>query len=40
DPIRWRLYHVGNYYLNNIPPGEYNSVLLKKQAENVTKFNK
>ncbi|MFT4021616.1 MAG: acyl-CoA dehydrogenase family protein [Acinetobacter sp.] len=38
DPIRWRLYHVGNYYLNNIPPGEYNSVLLKKQAENVTKF--
>ena len=28
------------YYLNNIPPGEYNSVLLKKQAENVTKFNK
>ncbi|MDU7870545.1 MAG: hypothetical protein E7J78_25955, partial [Pantoea sp.] len=39
DPIRWRLYHVGNYYLNNIPPGEYNSVLLKKQAENVTKFN-
>ena len=40
DPIRWRLYHVGNYYLNNIPPGEYNSVLLKKQAENVTKFSK
>lgn len=36
DPIRWRLYHVGNYYLNNIPPGEYNSVLLKKQAQNVT----
>ncbi|MNG46469.1 Dibenzothiophene desulfurization enzyme C [compost metagenome] len=39
DPIRWRLYHVGNYYINNIPPGEYNSVLLKKQAENVTKLN-
>ena len=39
DPIRWRLYHIGNYYLNDIPPGEYNSVLLKKHAENVTKFN-
>lgn len=38
DPIRWRLYHVGNYYINNIPPGEYNSVLLKKQAERVTKI--
>lgn len=37
DPIRWRLYHVGNYYINDVPPGEYNSVLLKKQAENVTK---
>ncbi|OTG84143.1 monooxygenase [Acinetobacter sp. ANC 4558] len=40
DPIRWRLYHVGNYYLNNIPPGEYNSVLLKRQAQNVTQFSK
>ncbi|GAA5005011.1 acyl-CoA dehydrogenase family protein [Acinetobacter puyangensis] len=38
DPIRWRLYHIGNYYLNDVPPGEYNSVLLKERAENVTKF--
>lgn len=36
DPIRWRLYHVGNYYLNGIPPGEYNSVFLKQQAEKVS----
>lgn len=26
DPIRWRLHHVGNYYLNGIKPGEYNRV--------------
>jgi alkylation response protein AidB-like acyl-CoA dehydrogenase len=23
DPIRWRIYHVGNYYLNGVPPDEY-----------------
>lgn len=23
DPIRWRLYHVGNYYLNGVQPDEY-----------------
>ena len=36
DPIRWRLFHVGNYYLNGVPPGEYNSVFLKQQAAKVT----
>ena len=20
DPVRWKFYHVGNYYLNNINP--------------------
>lgn len=24
DPIRWRLHHVGDFYLNGTPPGEYN----------------
>jgi len=23
DPIRWRLHHVGNYYLNGVDPAEY-----------------
>jgi alkylation response protein AidB-like acyl-CoA dehydrogenase len=23
DPIRWRLYHIGNYYLNGVQPDEY-----------------
>lgn len=31
DPIRWRLYHIGNYYLNDVPPGEYNTQLIRKQ---------
>nr|WP_174505273.1 acyl-CoA dehydrogenase family protein [Acinetobacter sp. Marseille-Q1620] len=34
DPIRWRLYHIGNYYLNDVPPGEYNTELIKKQVQN------
>jgi alkylation response protein AidB-like acyl-CoA dehydrogenase len=21
DPIRWKLYHLGNYYLNGVEPG-------------------
>lgn len=25
DPIRWRLHHIGNYYLNGIQPGEYSA---------------
>jgi alkylation response protein AidB-like acyl-CoA dehydrogenase len=32
DPIRWRLHHVGNYYLNGIPPGEYNRVFNQAPA--------
>lgn len=32
DPIRWRLYHIGNYYLNGVPPDEYGrAAMLKKQ---------
>ncbi|MGF7151609.1 hypothetical protein FHS96_005275 [Sphingomonas zeicaulis] len=23
DPIRWRVFHIGNYYLNDVPPDEY-----------------
>jgi SfnB family sulfur acquisition oxidoreductase len=33
DPIRWRLHHVGNYYLNGVDPGEYTAILNAKQAE-------
>lgn len=29
DPIRWRLHHVGNYYLNGVDPGEYTAILAK-----------
>jgi len=25
DPIRWRLHHIGNYYLNGVQPGEYSA---------------
>ena len=21
DPLRWKLYHLGNYYLNGVEPG-------------------
>lgn len=37
DPIRWRLHHVGNYYLNGVDPGEYTAILNAKQAEGATK---
>jgi len=33
DPIRWRLHHVGNYYLNGVDPGEYTAILNAKQVE-------
>jgi len=33
DPIRWRLHHVGNYYLNGVPPDEYGAALRAKRAE-------
>jgi alkylation response protein AidB-like acyl-CoA dehydrogenase len=29
DPIRWRLHHVGDYYLNGVDPGEYTAILAK-----------
>lgn len=32
DPIRWRLHHVGNYYLNGIPPDEYSAASVRKRA--------
>jgi len=33
DPIRWRLHHVGNYYLNGVPPDEYGAAIRAKRAE-------
>lgn len=33
DPIRWRLYHIGNYYLNGIPPDEYGRAARLRQQE-------
>ena len=39
DPIRWRLHHVGNYYLNGVDPGEYTAILNAKQAEGVANAN-
>lgn len=32
DPIRWRLHHIGNYYLNDIPPDEYSAASARKRA--------
>ncbi|MDH4583321.1 monooxygenase [Pseudomonas sp. BN415] len=37
DPIRWRLHHVGNYYLNGVDPGEYTAILEAKQKEGATR---
>lgn len=33
DPIRWRLHHVGNFYLNGIAPDEYGAAIRAKRAE-------
>lgn len=33
DPIRWRIYHVGNYYLNGVPPDEYGRAARLRQQE-------
>jgi len=33
DPIRWRIHHVGNYYLNGVPPDEYGAAIRAKRAE-------
>lgn len=32
DPIRWRLHHVGNYYLNGVDPAEYGAALRERRA--------
>jgi alkylation response protein AidB-like acyl-CoA dehydrogenase len=32
DPIRWRLHHIGNYYLNDVPPDEYGAASNRKRA--------
>lgn len=31
DPIRWRLHHIGDYYLNGVPPGEYSAAIDRSQ---------
>ncbi len=33
DPIRWRIYHIGNYYLNGVPPDEYGRAARLRQQE-------
>lgn len=30
DPIRWRLHHIGNYYLNGVSPDEYSAAIARK----------
>ena len=37
DPIRWRLHHVGNYYLNDVDPGEYTAILSAKETQGATR---
>jgi len=37
DPIRWRLHHVGNYYLNGVDPGEYTAILAAKQKAGASR---
>lgn len=37
DPIRWRLHHVGNYYLNGVDPGEYTAILNAKEQQGATR---
>lgn len=36
DPIRWRLHHIGNYYLNGIPPDEYSAAFAKHRSADIT----
>lgn len=31
DPIRWRVHHVGNYYLNGVDPAEYGAALRERR---------
>ncbi len=35
DPIRWRLHHIGNYYLNGVPPDEYSAASARKRAASL-----
>ncbi|WP_334184760.1 acyl-CoA dehydrogenase family protein [Novosphingobium sp.] len=30
DPIRWRLHHIGDYYLNGVPPHEYSAAAIRR----------
>ncbi|WP_313440261.1 acyl-CoA dehydrogenase family protein [Novosphingobium sp.] len=32
DPIRWRLHHIGDYYLNGVPPHEYSAVAIRRPS--------
>ena len=32
DPVRWRLHHVGDYYLNGTPPHEYSAAAVRRPA--------
>lgn len=36
DPIRWRIYHIGNYYLNGVPPDEYGRAARLRKEELAT----
>ncbi len=33
DPIRWRLHHVGNYYLNGVDPAEYGAAQRERRLQ-------
>ena len=33
DPIRWRIHHIGNFYLNGVPPDEYGRAARLRQQE-------
>ena len=35
DPIRWRIHHVGNYYLNGVPPDEYGALQRSRRARDA-----
>jgi hypothetical protein len=32
DPIRWRLHHIGDYYLNGVPPHEYSAAAIRRPS--------
>ncbi len=35
DPIRWRLHHVGNYYLNGVDPAEYGAAQRERRLHDT-----